>query len=439
MSTLNGDGPEIVRAALVQTKWTGDKASMIEANEALAREAAPPGRPGAVLPGDLQRPLLLPGPGPRVLSYAEPIPGPTTELMATWRARPMVIVVPIYEDEQAGVYYNTAAVIDADGTYLGKYRKHHIPHVGGLLGEVLLQARRLRLPGLRDALSPRSASTSATTGTSPRAARCLGLNGARDRLQPVGAPVAGLSATCGSSSSPRTRWPTSYFMGAINRVGIEAPRNIGRFYGSSLLRRPARPDRGRGRPRTEDELVVRDLDLEPDRRGAHARGSSTATAGPRAYEPGARPQPATRGGSHEDADQGGTVVTAERPASPPTCSSRARHRGAWPRRARRPRDWREGAERVIDATGQLRHPRRHRRATRTWRCPSGGTSRPTLRDRHRARPPSAARRPSSTSPSSARAERCARRSTRGTPRPRASASIDYGFHMIIVGRRTRRR
>ena len=41
----------------------------------------------------------------------------------------MVIVVPIYEEEATGVYYNTAAVIDADGTYLGKYRKNHIPHV----------------------------------------------------------------------------------------------------------------------------------------------------------------------------------------------------------------------------------------------------------------------------------------------------------------------
>ena len=41
----------------------------------------------------------------------------------------MVIVVPIYEEAMPGVYYNTAAVIDADGSYLGKYRKTHIPQV----------------------------------------------------------------------------------------------------------------------------------------------------------------------------------------------------------------------------------------------------------------------------------------------------------------------
>src|ERR1700726_2240691 len=40
----------------------------------------------------------------------------------------MVIVVPVYEEQMPGVYFNTAAVIDADGRYLGKYRKHNIPH-----------------------------------------------------------------------------------------------------------------------------------------------------------------------------------------------------------------------------------------------------------------------------------------------------------------------
>src|ERR1041385_4545494 len=61
----------------------------------------------------------------------EKIPdGPTTKLMQeVAKKHGMVIVVPIYEEEITGIYYNTAAVIDADGKYLGKYRKHHIPHV----------------------------------------------------------------------------------------------------------------------------------------------------------------------------------------------------------------------------------------------------------------------------------------------------------------------
>ena len=56
--------------------------------------------------------------------------GPTTQLMQKIAARhKMVIVVPVYEEQMPGLYFNTAAVIDADGKYLGKYRKHDIPHV----------------------------------------------------------------------------------------------------------------------------------------------------------------------------------------------------------------------------------------------------------------------------------------------------------------------
>jgi N-carbamoylputrescine amidase len=67
---------------------------------------------------------------PRWYEAVERIPdGPTVELMQEYaRKHEMVIVVPIYEEETTGVYYNTAAVVDADGTYLGKYRKNHIPH-----------------------------------------------------------------------------------------------------------------------------------------------------------------------------------------------------------------------------------------------------------------------------------------------------------------------
>jgi len=56
--------------------------------------------------------------------------GPTTKLMQKTAAKHrMVIVVPVYEEQMPGLYFNTAAVINADGRYLGKYRKHHIPHV----------------------------------------------------------------------------------------------------------------------------------------------------------------------------------------------------------------------------------------------------------------------------------------------------------------------
>ena len=108
----------------------------------------------------------------RWYGMVEKIPdGPTVKLMQeTAKKHGMAIVVPIYEEEMTGVYYNTAAVIDADGEYLGKYRKHHIPHCRArLLGEVLFQAGQSRLSRSSRLSSPISAFTSATTATFPKA------------------------------------------------------------------------------------------------------------------------------------------------------------------------------------------------------------------------------------------------------------------------------
>ena len=100
------------------------------------------------------QPYFCPSQDAKWYAAAEAIPdGPTVKLMQDLaKKHQMVIVVPIYEEAMAGVYYNTAAVIDADGSYLGKYRKTHIPQVAGFWGEVLLQARRLGIPGVQDAL-----------------------------------------------------------------------------------------------------------------------------------------------------------------------------------------------------------------------------------------------------------------------------------------------
>jgi N-carbamoylputrescine amidase len=59
---------------------------------------------------------------------AEPIPGPTTDVMqALAHELSVVLIVPMFERQAAGVYRNSAAIIDADGTLLGVYRKMHIP------------------------------------------------------------------------------------------------------------------------------------------------------------------------------------------------------------------------------------------------------------------------------------------------------------------------
>ena len=120
-------------------------------------------------------PYFCPSQDPHWYDIAEPVPGPTTELMAQYAKKyKMAMVVPVYEREQAGVYYNTAAVYDTDGTYLGKYRKNHIPHTSGFwekyffkpgnLGYPVFKTRlrdRRRLHLLRPALSRKARGCSA--------------------------------------------------------------------------------------------------------------------------------------------------------------------------------------------------------------------------------------------------------------------------------------
>jgi beta-ureidopropionase len=199
---------------------------------------------------------------PRWYEATEQIPdGPTTKLMQeTAKKYQMVIVVPLYEVESTGVYYNTAAVIDADGTYLGKYRKNHIPQVApgfwekyyfkpGNLGYPVFQTRYAKV-GVYICYDRHF----------PEGARELGLNGAEIVFNPS-ATVAGLSEYLWKLEQPAHAVANGYFIGAINRVGTEAPWNIGEFYGQSYFCDP------RGQmlavaSRDKDELIVADLDLD---------------------------------------------------------------------------------------------------------------------------------------------------------------------------------
>ena len=230
------------------------QAAMLEKHLPIIDEAGKKGVQILCLQEIFNGPYFCPAQDTRWYDAAEAVPGPTVEqLQPIAKKYKMAMVVPVYEREMAGVYYNTAAVIDADGTYLGKYRKNHIPQTTGLLGEVLLQAR---------ATSAIRRSRPATRKIGvyicydrhfPEGARALGLNGAEIVFNPS-ATVAGLSQYLWKLEQPAHAVANGYFVGAINRVGTEAPWNIGKFYGTSLLRRSARQDlataqRGQGRAR----------------------------------------------------------------------------------------------------------------------------------------------------------------------------------------------
>jgi N-carbamoylputrescine amidase len=192
----------------------------------------------------------------------EEIPnGATTKLFQdVARRHAMVVIVPIYEVENTGVYYNTAAVIDAGGAYLGKYRKHHIPQVApGFWEKYYFRPGNTGYPVFQTAAG-RIGVYICYDRHFPEGARILGLNGAEIVFNPS-ATVAGLSEYLWKLEQPAHAVANGYFVGAINRVGTEAPWNIGEFYGQSYFCDP------RGRfvaeaSRDKTELVVADLNLD---------------------------------------------------------------------------------------------------------------------------------------------------------------------------------
>ncbi|MBI3363816.1 MAG: acyltransferase, partial [Ignavibacteriae bacterium] len=195
-------------------------------------------------------------------SLTEKIPdGPTIKLMQELaKKHSMVIVVPIYEVEITGVYYNSAAVIDADGKYLGKYRKTHIPQVDpGFWEKYYFKPGNVGYPVFKTAYADIGVYICYDRHF-PEGARILGLKGAEIVFNPS-ATVAGLSEYLWELEQPAHAVANGYFVGAINRVGIEAPWNIGEFYGKSYFCNP------RGKiiaqaSRDKDEIVVADLNLE---------------------------------------------------------------------------------------------------------------------------------------------------------------------------------
>lgn len=187
--------------------------------------------------------------------------GPTTQrMMQLAKRHKMVIVVPLYEVEKTGVYYNTAAVIDADGTYLGKYRKNHIPHVApGFWEKFYFKPGNLGYPIFKTKYADIGVYICYDRHF-PEGARELGLNGAEIVFNPS-ATVAGLSEYLWKLEQPAHAVANAYFVGAINRVGVEAPWNIGEFYGQSYFCNPRGKIIAEG-SRDKDELVTADLDLD---------------------------------------------------------------------------------------------------------------------------------------------------------------------------------
>ena len=205
-------------------------------------------------------PYFCPSQDARWCDIAEEVPGPTVERLAEYcKKYQMAMVIPVYERAMPGVYYNTAAVVDADGSYLGKYRKNHIPQTNGFWEKFFFKPGNLGYPVFQTRYAKVGVYICYDRHF-PEGARLLGLNGAEVIFNPS-ATVAGLSEYLWKLEQPAHAVANGYFVAASNRVGTEAPWNIGHFYGTSYFVDPRGQFLATG-SREDDELVVAEMDLD---------------------------------------------------------------------------------------------------------------------------------------------------------------------------------
>ncbi|MFA5012454.1 MAG: nitrilase-related carbon-nitrogen hydrolase [Ignavibacteria bacterium] len=254
----------LIQMSLSMTEGEGTieqiKETMIQKHIPFIEEAGKKGVQVLCLQEIFNTPYFCPGQDKSWYESAEPMPGPTVIRMQEYSKKyDMVIIVPVYEKEQPGVLYNTAAVIDADGTILGKYRKNHIPHTSGFWEKFFFRPGNLGYPVFQTKYCKVGVYICYDRHF-PEGARILGLNGAEIVYNPS-ATVTGLSQYLWKLEQPAHAAANGYFMGCINRVGTEKPWNIGKFYGSSYFVDP------RGQifaqaSEDNDELLIAEFDLD---------------------------------------------------------------------------------------------------------------------------------------------------------------------------------
>jgi N-carbamoylputrescine amidase len=252
----------VIRAALLQATWTGDKPSMIDKHVEYVAKAAAQGAQVMCFQELFYGPYFCQVQDAKFYDLTEPIPdGPTTQLFQdVARQHHMVLIVPMYEEEYTGVYYNTAAVIDADGKYLGKYRKTHIPHVSGFWEKFYFRPGNLGYPAFDTAVG-RIGVYICYDRHFPEGARALGLHGAELVFIPS-ATSRGLSMHLWKIEQTSHAIANGYFVGTINRIGQERDLGPNEYYGSSYFCDPRGQFVGEVGSEKDEELLVRDLNMD---------------------------------------------------------------------------------------------------------------------------------------------------------------------------------
>ena len=262
--------PRIVRCSLIQAAnaappdaaLDATKKAMIDKHVVYIEQAVKSGAQIVCLQEIFYGPYFCAEQTTRWYDFTEPVPGgPTIRLMQDLaRQHHIALIVPVYEVEQEGIYYNTAAVIHNDGTYLGKYRKTHIPHVApGFWEKFYFRPGNAGYPVFDTAVGKVGVYICYDRHF-PEGWRALGLNGAQIVFNPS-ATSAGLSDHLWKLEQPAAAVANQYYIGAINRVGIEEYGDDD-FYGTSYFVGPEGRLVGEAASDNADEVVVRDLDMD---------------------------------------------------------------------------------------------------------------------------------------------------------------------------------
>jgi N-carbamoylputrescine amidase len=243
------------------------KQAMVQKHVAMVHAAAADGAQIVCLQEMFSGPYFCAEQTTRWHSFAEPIPhGPTVQRMCDLAHRlGVALIVPLYEVADAEnangvVFYNSAAVIARDGAFLGVYRKAHIPHAApGFWEKYYFRPGNLGFPAF-DLGFCKVGVYLCYDRHFPEGARVMGLNGAEIVFNPS-AVIAGPNDFLWKTEPPALAVANGYFVAAINRVGTEAPWNLGQFFGQSYFCNP------RGKiiaeaSRDKDQIVTADLDLD---------------------------------------------------------------------------------------------------------------------------------------------------------------------------------
>src|ERR1700757_2381376 len=236
--------PEI---GVIQMRCSLDPIENLENAIALLRDAAAQGAQIICLPELFKTVYFCQEENHKYFQYAEPIPGPTTErLSALAKELQVVIVASLFERRAAGLYHNTAVVIDADGTLLGIYRKMHIPDDPLFFEKFYFTPGDLGFRAF-DTKFGRIATLVCWDQWYPEAARLASLTGANILFYPTAIgwhPAEKAQYGAAQHDAWRTAQrahaiANGIYVAAVNRVGFEGPLDKGlEFWGASFVADP---------------------------------------------------------------------------------------------------------------------------------------------------------------------------------------------------------